>query len=96
MKIERKKYIYWIISLCLIGITIGSILLAVMNKMPPFLVLEIAFLNLILFIANVASGITFGILQKNKLLYIGIFATFNIVCIVSLIYFIVLSALILL
>ena len=55
--------------------------------MPALLLLEIFFWMLILFIANMSSGITYGVIHKNKVGCLVGFAILNTACIALLIYY---------
>ena len=55
--------------------------------MPALLLLEIFFLMLILFIANMSSGITYGVIHKNKVGCLVGFVILNTACIALLIYY---------
>lgn len=89
-----KNYIYWLISVLLIIITVSTFLLTVVNVIPPILLLEIFFCMLLLFIANTSSGITCGIIQKGKRGYLVGFALLNAACIALLIYYIAIMSII--
>ncbi|MGL4737419.1 MAG: hypothetical protein ACRCW2_08210 [Cellulosilyticaceae bacterium] len=82
-----KKHIYWLISIMLIMITVSAFFLTVLKIMPAILLLELFFFMLILFIANMSSGITYGVIHKNKIGYLVGFAILNTLCIASLIYY---------
>lgn len=75
------------ISIGLIIITVSVFFLTVLKIMPPILLLEIFFCMLILFIANMSSGITYGIIHKNKIGDLVGFIILNTSCIALLIYY---------
>ena len=89
-----KKHIYWLISILLIIITACAFILTVLKIIPAILLLEIFFCMLILFIANMSSGITHGVIHKNKAGYLVGFALLNVSCIALLIYYVIIGALI--
>lgn len=82
-----KKHIYWLISIILIIVTVSAFILTVLKIMPAILLLELFFCMLILFIANMSSGITHGVIHKRKLGYLIGFTILNTLCIASLIYY---------
>lgn len=84
---EMKRHIYWLISIVLIIITVVAFCLTVLKIIPSVLLLEIFFCMLIFFIANTSSGITYGMIHKNKFGYLLGFAILNISCIALLIYY---------
>ncbi len=55
--------------------------------MSAILLLEIFFWMLILFTANMSSGITYGVIHKNKVGCLVGFAILNTACIALLIYY---------
>lgn len=89
-----KKHIYWLISIILIIITVCSFLLTILKVLPSIVLLEIFLCVLILFIANLSSGITYGVLRKNKVRSLVGFVLLNVSCIALLIYYVIIGALI--
>lgn len=89
-----KKHSYWIICFILIIITAGTTTLTIVNVIPGILLLEVFFCMLILFIANLSSGITYAVICKNKMKYLAGFTLVNVFCIVFLIYCLIIGALI--
>lgn len=82
-----KKHIYWLISIILIIVTVSAFILTVLKIMPAILLLELFFCILILFVANMSSGITYAVVHKNKIRYLIGFTILNTLCIASLAYY---------
>lgn len=82
-----KMHIYWIISILQIIITVCAFILTGLKIIPGILLLEIFFCMLILFITNMSSGITYGVIHKKKICYLVGFALLNVFCSALLIFY---------
>lgn len=72
-KTNRKKWCYPAISLGLAVLYAVLLLCAVQQWLSPFLFFEATFVLLLLFVANVASGVTFSVLKKENAWFVAAF-----------------------
>ena len=82
-----KISIYWLISFILIILSVLSFILTGLKVTPGVLLLEIFFCMILLFTANMSSGITYGLIHKIKIISLIGFTILNVCCIFILIYY---------